>query len=236
MGSVKDDRGYNQGFKPGKTLTIRTQRRCNWMINQMDLSHRLDILEIGCGTGELSSILAEKTNHHVLGTDICSPFIDQAMLNYKNPNLKFQVLDFYNPEQLGEKKFDYIVGNGILHHLFTNLDNSLKALRNLLKNDGKILFIEPNIYNPYCFLIFGTTPFFRRMANLEPDEMAFSGKHITHMLKKNSYSEIRVEYKDFLLPITPEFLINPTIVLGTVLERIPIINHLTQSIFISAKK
>lgn len=236
MGSVKDDRGYNQGFKPGKTLTIRTQRRCNWMISQMDLSDQRDILEIGCGTGELSSILAEKTNHLVLGTDLCAPFIDQARLNYKHPNLKFQVLDFHNPKQLGEKKFDYILGNGILHHLYTNLDNSLIALRNLLKDNGKILFIEPNIYNPYCFIIFGTTPHFRKMANLEPDEMAFSGKFITKLLKKNAYSEIRVDFKDFLLPNIPAFLVNPTIALGSVLERIPIINYLSQSIFITAKK
>jgi 2-polyprenyl-3-methyl-5-hydroxy-6-metoxy-1,4-benzoquinol methylase len=235
MGSVKDDRGYNQGFKPSKALTIRTQRRCNWMIGQMDQSHQGEILEIGCGTGELSFFLAEKTNHQVLGTDLCAPFIDQANLNYKHPNLTFRVLDFKNPQQLGKQRFDYIVGNGILHHLYTTLDNSLAALRNLLKDNGKILFIEPNIYNPYCFVIFGTTPFFRKLANLEPDEMAFSGNYITRMLKRHGYSEIIVKYKDFLLPFTPPFLINPTIVLGKILERIPIVNYLGQSVFISAK-
>lgn len=236
MGSVKDDRGYNQGFKPGKTLTIRTQRRCDWMISQMDLSSQRDILEIGCGTGELSSILAEKTNHHVLGTDLCSSFIDQAKLNYQQPNLKFQVLDFLKPEQLGENKYDYIIGNGILHHLYTNLDNSLDALRNLLKEHGKIIFIEPNIYNPYCFVIFRTTSFFRKLANLEPDEMAFSKKYITSMLKRHAYSEIEVEHKDFLLPNTPPFLIGLTISLGSVVEKIPILKCLSQSIFITAEK
>ncbi|MCX6276972.1 MAG: class I SAM-dependent methyltransferase [Bacteroidetes bacterium] len=236
MGSIKDDRGYNQGFKPGKTLTIRTKRRGAWMVRQMDSSDHKDILEIGCGTGELSSILAEKTTHNVLGTDLCAPFIDQAKQNYKLPNLQFKVLDFHNPQCLGEKKFDYIVGNGILHHLYYNLDNSLKALKNLLKDDGKLLFIEPNIYNPYCFIIFGTTPFFRKIANLEPDEMAFSGKYITRLLKKQSYTEIYVEYRDFLLPNTPTFLVNPTIAIGSVLERIPIIQYLSQSVFISARK
>lgn len=236
MGSVKDDRGYNQGFKPGVTLTVRTRRRCNWMIRQMDMSQQGEILEIGCGTGELSSILAENTNHNVLGTDISVPFIDQARLNYNHPNLKFQVLDFHYPQQLGEKKFDYIVGNGILHHLYTNMDNSITALKNLLKGNGKILFIEPNIYNPYCFVIFRTTTFFRRIAKLEPDEMAFSKRYITRMLKKHAYSKIEVEYKDFLLPNTPVFLINITILLGAVLEKIPVMKYLTQSIFISAKK
>lgn len=235
MGSVKDDRGYNQGFKPRKTLTIRTERRCDWMISQMDLSHQMDILEIGCGTGELSYILAKKTNHLILGTDICAPFIDQARLNYKHPNLKFQVVDFFNPKQLREQKFDYILGNGILHHLYTELDNSLVALRNFLKENGKLLFIEPNIYNPYCFIIFRTFPIFRKIANLEPDEMAFTGTYIRGMLKKHAISEIKIEYKDFLLPNTPEFLVNLAISLGAVLERIPILKYLSQSIFISGK-
>jgi 2-polyprenyl-3-methyl-5-hydroxy-6-metoxy-1,4-benzoquinol methylase len=236
LGSIKDDRGYNQGFKPGKTLTIRTQRRCDWMIRQMGQSRRGDILEIGCGTGELSFFLAERTDHHVLGTDLCAPFIDQARQNYKHQNLEFQVLDFNDPKQLIEQKFDFILGNGILHHLYTDLDNSLRKLKNLLKDNGKIIFIEPNIYNPYCFVIFRTTPFFRKIANLEPDEMAFSGKYITRLLKQHSYSDIVVEYKDFLLPNTPPSLITPTIALGNFLERIPIVNYLSQSIFISAKK
>ena len=56
------------------------------------------------------------------------------------------------------------------------------------------------------------------------------------MLKKHAYHEINIEYKDFLLPNTPPFLINHTIALGFVLEKIPIMNYLSQSIFISAKK
>ena len=66
--------------------------------------------------------------------------------------------------------------------------------------------------------------------------MAFSRKFLTRMLKKHAYHEINIEYKDFLLPNTPPFLINHTIALGSVLEKIPIMNYLSQSIFISAKK
>jgi 2-polyprenyl-3-methyl-5-hydroxy-6-metoxy-1,4-benzoquinol methylase len=236
MGSLKDDRGYNQGFKPGKALTIRTRRRCDWMISQMDNSHHREILEIGCGTGELSSILAKNKKHNILGTDLCVPFIDKARSDYDHPNLKFQVLDFHNPKQLGEKKFDYILGNGILHHLYTDLDNSLAALKYLLKDNGKILFIEPNIYNPYCFVIFRTTKFFRKIASLEPGEMAFSKKYIVRMLKNHGYSNIRVEYKDFLLPNTPDFLIQIVIFVGAIFEKIPGLKSMSQSIFISATK
>ncbi len=234
--SIQDDRGYNQGFKPGKALTVRSKRRCDWFIAQMDLPGRLDILEIGCGTGELSSMIAQRTNHQVLGIDICESFIHQARSDYKHPSLQFQVMDFHNSDPLVTKKFDYILGNGILHHLYANLDDALESIRDLLKNHGKIMFIEPNIYNPYCFLIFRTTPFFRNMARLEPGEMAFSRKHIARLLKRHAFQEIVVEYRDFLLPNTPAFLIRVIIALGSVLEKTPLIKYLSQSIFISAKQ
>ena len=236
MSSIRDDRGYNQGFKPGRTLTIRTSRRCDWMVQQMDLSRKSEILEIGCGTGELSSMLAERTNANVLGTDLFSGFIDQAREMYAKPNLQFESLDFHHPEKLNGRKFDYVVGNGILHHLYNNLGNSLDSLRDLLTEGGKILFIEPNIYNPYCFVIFGTTPFFRKLANLEPDEMAFSKQYIRRLLEKHQFTRIDVTCRDFLLPNTPDLLVGPVIAIGAVAEKIPLLNYLSQSVFISATR
>jgi 2-polyprenyl-3-methyl-5-hydroxy-6-metoxy-1,4-benzoquinol methylase len=237
MPSIKDDRGYNQGFKPSKALNIRTERRCDYMIAHMDAANNVsEILEIGCGTGELSFMLAAKTNEKVLGTDLCAPFIAQSKANYSLPNLSFLVLDFNDPEALAGRKFDYIVGNGILHHLYKNLDKALVNLMKLLKPGGKIIFLEPNLWNPYCYLIFHTSAFFRNWAKLEPDEMALTKGEMKKVLHSVGYQSIKIEYKDFLLPNTPGFLVNPIIALGSVLERTPVLKCLSQSIFISAIK
>ncbi len=235
MGSVKDDRGYNQGFRPSLTLEIRTERRCEYLIQQMDKQEIASILEIGCGTGEMSFLLARKTKMNVLGTDLCLPFIEDAKSKYQLPNLKFRILDFNCPD-LGDQKFDYIVGNGILHHLYNNLDMALQNIKALLKENGKIIFLEPNLLNPYCFLIFNSLPIFRKMANLEPNEMAFTKKFIKSLLNRLGYTEIKVEYRDFLLPNTPSFLVNSIIKLGSLFEKTPILKYSSQSIFISAKK
>lgn len=237
MSSIKDDRGYNQGFSPTQAMEIRTDRRCQAIIDEMDFENKKEvhILEIGCGTGELSYLLAKKTIANVLGSDLCIPFIEEARKNYSLPNLKYEVLDFNFPESVSEMKFDYIVGNGILHHLYHHLDDALKKIYLLLKKGGKIIFWEPNIKNPYCYLIF-TYPRFRKLAHLEPDEMAFSRKFITKKLKNAGYQDIKVEYKDFLLPVIPDMLIRPTILLGDFAEKIPGINRLTQSLFICASK
>src|SRR5450759_1471906 len=95
MASLKDDRGYNQGFRPSKALDIRTQRRCDYIISQMDdANNPSEILEIGCGTGELSFMLATKTQKKVLGTDLCVPFIAEAINCYKLGYWSDIVVDF----------------------------------------------------------------------------------------------------------------------------------------------
>src|SRR5687768_10806774 len=169
MASIKDDRGFNQGFELTKSTEIRMRRRASYMISQMKIQPDKTVLEIGCGTGEVSFWIASQTGMKVLGTDLCVPFIEQAQQRLVLPNLQFEVLDFNKPEQVKQRKFDYIVGNGILHHLYFHLDSALETLHKLLKPEGEIIFLEPNIYNPYCAVIFN---YARKWANLEPDEMA----------------------------------------------------------------
>ena len=134
------------------------------------------------------------------------------------------------------RKFDYIIGNGILHHLYNTLDNALLDLKSLLKDGGKIIFIEPNLVNPYCYLIFNTTISLRRWAKLEPDEMAFTKCLLKKKLSKAGYKNIELSNIDFLLPVTPEYLVKPTIVLGNIVEKIPVLKLMAQSIFLCAEK
>jgi len=199
------------------------------MLSEMDLSKSGDVLEIGCGTGEISSFLAEGSRYRVLGTDICAPFIAEAGNKYKRDNLSFEVVDFNDPSQDRERKFDYVVGNGILHHLYPNLPQALRTIRELLKPGGKMIFMEPNIYNPYCAVIFNLT---RKLANLEPDEMAFSRRYISKKLCEAGYSDLTVRYRDFLVPGIPSSFIKPSIIIGDYLEKLPPFNRLSQSLFI----
>ena len=235
MVSIKDDRGYNQGFRLVKSTEVRMQRRADWMYSEMSASENKSILEIGCGTGEVSYWIAEKTSAQVHGTDFCVPFIEEARKKFQLPNLHYDILDFNKLDQFKGEQFDYIIGNGILHHLFFHLDDALVNMKHLLKDGGKIIFIEPNYCNPYVYLIF-TYARLRKFANLEPDEMAFSKSFIRKELHRAGYEDIHVEYKDFLVPGVPDFLIRPSIIIGDVLEKIPLIKIISQSLFIHATK
>ena len=235
MENIKDDRGFNQVWGDSKSTRIRAERRCDYMISQMNIQSGASVMEIGCGTGKNCYMLAQKTGMNVLGTDLCVPFIEDARKNYQLPNLRYDILDFNQASQFKGEKFDYIIGNGILHHLYHHLDDAFTNMRNLLKENGKIIFLEPNLYNPYVYLIFSYDKL-RTLTHLEPDEMAFSKRFVSKKLNKAGYSNIKVEYKDFLLPGIPDALIAPSVIIGDLVEKIPLVNKVSQSIFISATK
>jgi 2-polyprenyl-3-methyl-5-hydroxy-6-metoxy-1,4-benzoquinol methylase len=180
------------------------------------------------------TILLKKTKMQVIGSDLCKPFIDCAREKYILSNLAYETLDFNEAAASVHNKFDYIIGNGILHHLYYNLDKVLLTLKGLLNPGGRIIFIEPNIYNPYVASIFKNKTL-RKWAKLEPDEMAFSKTFIHQKLVSAKFEDIKIEYKDFLLPGVPLFMITPSIVIGNFLEKTPF-KFVSQSILISAKK
>jgi hypothetical protein len=63
-----------------------------------------------------------------------------------------------------------------------------------------------------------------------------SERSVEARLQRARYRDIRVEFKDFLIPGIPSFLIRPSILFGAVLERILAANRIAQSLFISAEK
>jgi 2-polyprenyl-3-methyl-5-hydroxy-6-metoxy-1,4-benzoquinol methylase len=234
MENIKDDRGYNQVWADTKSTRIRAERRCDYMISRMEVHPSKSVMEIGCGTGKNCFMLAQKTGMSILGTDLCVPFIEQAKKNYTAPNLRYDILNFNEAAQFKGEKFDYIIGNGILHHLYYHLDEAFVNMKALLKPGGRIIFMEPNLYNPYVYFIF-SYDVLRKATHLEPDEMAFSKSFAIEKLQKTGYKNIQVEYKDFLLPGIPDFLITPSVVVGDVLEKIPLAKTLSQSIALVAE-
>jgi 2-polyprenyl-3-methyl-5-hydroxy-6-metoxy-1,4-benzoquinol methylase len=230
--AIQDDRGFNQIYEQNKVNLIRLKRRADWMIGEMEPSPAKKTLEIGCGTGYMSHYIAERTNMQVIGSDLCKPFIEEAKAKFSLPNLSYEVLDFNEAAASIHNKFDYILGNGILHHLYYHLDEVFLTLKDLLNAGGKIIFMEPNIYNPYVAAIFKNGRL-RKWAHLEPDEMAFSKGFIRQKLEAAGFQDSRIFYKDFLLPGIPEFMVRPSVVIGDLLERTPL-KYVSQSILISA--
>ena len=240
MANIVDERGYNQIFKSSRAQAIRVRRRAEAMVQAMRLPEAPDerkgihIMEIGCGMGELAHHLVRLTGARVTGVDLSPKFIEQARVAHRLPQLDFQVMDIFAlPPAAPDQRYDFIVGNGILHHLYHGLDHVLARLQEWLVPGGRLIFWEPNLHNPYVYLIF-SFPRLRRLARLEPGEMAFTRNFIATKLARTGYTDIVVARRDFLLPNTPGPFIRPAIALGQLIERVPPLAGVAPSLFIQA--
>ena len=235
MGSIQDERGFNQGFKLIGSTSFRARRRGDWFIAEAKRVRARRILELGCGTGETASHVSAGTDADVLAVDISNAFISQARATYTAPNLHFRKLDLLNDEPLLLGDFDLVMGNGILHHLGAHLVAVLRRLHEITNPGGRLAFIEPNILNPYCAFIFGTN-IGRRWAKLEPGEMAFKPGALRDALPASGWRDVRVCTRDFLVPGVPKMLVSPILAIEPALEATSATRWLAQSHFVTAEQ
>src|SRR6478672_4843629 len=115
MANIVDERGYNQVFRSTQAQAIRLKRRAEAIVTEMRLPsthverHRISVLELGCGTGELAYQLATLGGVRVKGVDLSQQFIDRAQRTYEHENLTFAVADLTQTIPQSESdKYDYI--------------------------------------------------------------------------------------------------------------------------------
>jgi ubiquinone/menaquinone biosynthesis C-methylase UbiE len=104
-------------------------------------TNNLNILDIGCGTGSISVVLAE-LGHMVTGIDLSPAMIAQAeaKAGAVNHTIRFHVMDAAFP-QLAPQQFDAIVCRHLLWTL-PEIDQVLQRWLRLLRPGGRLLLIE----------------------------------------------------------------------------------------------
>ena len=122
--------------------TISEKGNKNFLTNTFKkfIGHNKDILEVGCGTGQLSSYFAIGTNNRVVGLDATSESLKLAAdFSIKNniENLCFVNADIFD-NVFKENFFDFIWCNGVLHHT-KNPCEAFNIVVKSLKNEGYIL-------------------------------------------------------------------------------------------------
>jgi 2-polyprenyl-3-methyl-5-hydroxy-6-metoxy-1,4-benzoquinol methylase len=113
------------------------------------------ILDIACGSGFGSKLLAEQ-NYHVVGADISKETIDACKTAFQHPRLKFEVINATQiPYETGF--FDAVVSFETIEHTREFL-LVLNEFKRVTKKDGVIVLSTPNfpvnspggrILNPY---------------------------------------------------------------------------------------
>ena len=109
------------------------------------IGNKKKILEVGCGTGQLSNYFAIGTNNKIIALDPTIESINLAKnfaIKNKISNISFVNSDIFN-DVLADDYFDFIWCNGVLHHT-KNPYKAFEIICKSLKNKGYILI---GLYN-----------------------------------------------------------------------------------------
>jgi SAM-dependent methyltransferase len=117
------------------TRHVVTYRFC------MEQSRGLSVVDVGCGEGYGSSMLAE-TAGEVLAIDIDPPVISHANARYRKANLTFEEMDVKHIDR-PDDSFDMAVSLQVIEHIYDQSEY-LSEVSRLLRSDGKAVISTPN--------------------------------------------------------------------------------------------
>jgi 2-polyprenyl-3-methyl-5-hydroxy-6-metoxy-1,4-benzoquinol methylase len=111
------------------------------LISRMAGAATLDVLDIGCGTGFLSLLLAQ-LGHRVTGIDVAEAMLQLARRKAAGQGLRinFRLADAEAPN-LPPRSFDLVVERHVLWTL-PHPQTALQSWRELLRRDGRLMLIE----------------------------------------------------------------------------------------------
>jgi SAM-dependent methyltransferase len=114
-------------------------------------------LEIGCGMGRHTLLLAQM-GVSVEGLDL-SPVLLDRLRTYSAGqfDIPLHCADILEPPAELKGEFELVLGFFTLHHLF-DIPHSFAGMAQFLKPGGRIVFLEPNPYNPLFHLQIWFTP------------------------------------------------------------------------------
>jgi len=208
----------------------RADYRASLLISAAGISRSSRVLEIGCGTGEYTSRLAQ-TGAQITAIDLSPDLVRLAEENNQFPNVRFRVGDAEHLEPLGS--FDAIVGNAILHHL--DAAKTFSQIFKVLAPGGRFAFSEPNMLNPQI-MVQKNVPPIKRLLGDSPDETAFFRWRVRAQVEAAGFSEVRVENVDFTHPSLPLPVYNLAYAANPLLLSLPLVKEFSGSLLISGQK
>jgi len=132
-------------FESVRHMNFRRMRECAQIISRLDPQPGERILDIGCGDGYYSSIIAKK-GAKVVGFDYSKDAIDRAKSLYHDRNIQFLHM---NAEEMDfpSESFDKAVSFCVIEH-FRNDEHVMQHLARILKPHGRFVFSADSLSYP----------------------------------------------------------------------------------------
>lgn len=137
-----DDNYYTRAQKLSKRIDVSKKHRFYFRVFKLCKIQvkQLKCLDIGTGSGAFPAFIAERGGI-AYGIDISSEAISLACQYYSSPKYIRHEAESL-PFESGE--FDFITFFGTLEH-FENMEASLQEARRVLRKDGKVFILVPNL-------------------------------------------------------------------------------------------
>ncbi len=223
--------GYEDKFTAYK-ITKKMQEFKTFVNNNIN-SDNFKIVELGCGTGEYTKLIAEMyPNSSILAIDISEDILNVAQRKCKrNKNVKFLTKSAYHTS-IKPNSIDLVCGFYFLHHV--DLKKISKESFRILKKGGINFFYEPNILNPLVYLI-KSNKILKRIFGDSPDEWAINPLSIGSV-----FSKFKVSYKtsEFIYPVNkiPLSIIVIIDKLTSMFSYVPLLKYLGGSVALKMTK
>jgi len=146
---------------PKKTMVPRASPYLERHIDEALIAGQITksdrIIDVGCGMGRYTLLMAER-GLRVEGLDMSAVLIDR-LREYGGArlNVPLHVADVINPPQELIGAYDVVIGYFVLHHIH-DLPPSFAGMTRMLKPGGRMVFVEPNPYNPLYYVQIAITP------------------------------------------------------------------------------
>jgi SAM-dependent methyltransferase len=126
-------------------MNFRRMKECSEIIRWLDPQPGERILDIGCGDGYYSAIIAGK-GAQVVGFDFSKDAIERAQALYQGHNVKFLHM---NAEEMNfpNESFDKAVSFCVIEH-FHNDERVIQHLARILKPHGRFVFSADSLSHP----------------------------------------------------------------------------------------
>ncbi len=123
------------GAHPGGLLATK------YVLNEVSIPRGLNILDVGCGTGQTAAFLEKQYEANVTALDNHEMMVEKALKRKEQEQLTINVVNG-NVEALpfADDSFDMVISESVL--AFTNVSKAISEICRVLKDDGIFYCIE----------------------------------------------------------------------------------------------
>jgi 2-polyprenyl-3-methyl-5-hydroxy-6-metoxy-1,4-benzoquinol methylase len=163
-------------------------------LTELGIRKAKNILEIGCGNGGVTRLIAKKTKANIVGIDISETTIAAAKDNLKAfPNIRLEAVDLFDFHTAA--KFDFILLLDVLEHIpFEQHDGIIGKIGELLEEGGHVFIHIPEpSYNAWASEHHPETMQVIDLAVHSGDLIAACYKHGLYLTELKSYRAFHEE-------------------------------------------